>query len=315
MRVLVLVGTGKGAFILESDERRRDWRLRGPFCAAQPINHVIADPDDQAIFAAGGNSWTGPAVWRSDDLGASWQRSSDGLAHDAPEGPVQTIWALAARHGRVFAGAQPAALFVSDDRGASWRHLSGLQEHPTRAEWSPGGAGLILHAIVPHPEDERQIWLGISAVGVFHSGDGGASFQPRNRGTRQDYAPEGQRYPELGQCVHAIAMAAGMPERLYQQGHCGMYRSDDGGRQWQSIEAGLPSSFGFPAVAHPRDPDTLYLVPTQWRRRRDATCPMPKRRSGARADAGQSWQALRTGLPQENVFFHGATTGDGQRQA
>ena len=56
-------------------------------------------------------------------------------------------------------------------------------------------------------------------------------------------------------------MAPGLPNRLYQQNHCGMYRSDDGGASWQSIEEGLPSSFGFPVAAHPRDPDRLYFLP------------------------------------------------------
>ena len=96
---------------------------------------------------------------------------------------------------------------------------------------------------------------------MFHTGDGGRTWEARNRGTRCDYLPEEQRYPETGQCVHHLTMAPGMPDRLYQQNHCGMYRSDDGGRRWESIEAGLPSTFGFPATTHPRDPDTLFLLP------------------------------------------------------
>ena len=95
----------------------------------------------------------------------------------------------------------------------------------------------------------------------FHTADGGETWEPRNKGTRNDYLPEEMRFPDYGQCVHALVMAPGMPDRLYQQNHCGMYRSDDGGRNWDSIEAGLPSTFGFPAAAHPRDPEALYLVP------------------------------------------------------
>ena len=147
------------------------------------------------------------------------------------------------------ASSRPASS-ESDDGGASWRHVGGLRDHPSRPHWQPGGAGLILHSLVPHPTRGGQIWVGISAAGVFHRADGGATWEPRNRGTRADFMPEEQRYPEYGQCVHCLVMAPGMPDRLYQQNHCGMYRSDDGGREWQSIEAGLPSSFGFPAAAH-----------------------------------------------------------------
>src|SRR3546814_11092244 len=87
----------------------------------------------------------------------------------------------------------------SSDLGGSWRHVRGLRDHPSRAEWQPGGGGLILHSIVPHPREAGQLWVGISTAGVFHTADGGETWAPRNQGTRCDFMPEGQRYPELGQ--------------------------------------------------------------------------------------------------------------------
>ena len=93
-----------------------------------------------------------------------------------------------------------------------------------------------------------------------------------------------------------------MPNRLYQQNHCGMYRSEDGGQCWESIEAGLPSTFGFAAAAHPRDPATLYLLPLNGeflgRHVPDGKVAVWRTRDG-----GDSWQALREGLPQGNAFF------------
>lgn len=301
-KVLVLIGTKKGAFILESRPDRREWELRGPFCNYWPINHVIADPKTGAIHAAGGNEWFGPAVWTSHDLGRNWTHSSEGLTYGEGAEPIASAWSLAARDGTLYAGVQPAGLFRSDDGGNSWEHVSGLQEHPSRPHWNPGGAGLILHSLVLHPDDPDRIWVGISAAGVFHTADGGRTWEPRNRGTRADFMPEGQNYPEYGQCVHSLVMAPGMDQRLYQQNHCGMYRSDDGGREWQSIESGLPSSFGFPAAAHPRDAGTLFLLPLNGAEL-GRFVPEGKAAVWRTRDGGANWSDLRAGLPQENAYF------------
>jgi photosystem II stability/assembly factor-like uncharacterized protein len=298
----LLLGTRKGAFIMEGDADRRSWRLKGPFCETWPINHVIADPASGIIYAGGGNEWFGPAVWKSADGGESWTHSSQGLTYGEGEPPITAVWSLAVQDGVLYAGVQPAGLFRSTDGGESWEHLRGLRDHPSRAAWNPGGAGLILHSLVVDPRDSRRLWVGISAAGVFHSADGGASWEPRNRGTRADFNAEDQRYPEHGQCVHSLVMAPGMSDRLYQQNHCGMYRSDDAGRSWLSIEQGLPSSFGFPAAAHPRDAQTLFLLPlngdTAGRFMPDAKAAVWRTR-----DSGASWQDLREGLPQEGAFF------------
>lgn len=298
--VRLLAGTRKGLFILDGNDG--DWTISGPFCEAWPINHAICDPASGAIHAAGGNEWFGPAVWTSRDGGETWSHSSAGLAHPEGEEPVKSAWSLAAGDGVLYAGVQPAGLFRSTDGGESWTPLDALRTHPSRERWMPGGAGLILHHILVDPSDARRLWVGISAAGVFASEDGGESWEPRNRGTRSDFMPEDQRYPEVGQCVHSLVMAAGGNGRLYQQNHCGMYRSDDRGRSWDSIEKGLPSTFGFPAAAHPRCADTLYLFPLNG----DSAgrfAPEGRVAVWRTRDAGASWTDLRDGLPQKDAFL------------
>lgn len=295
----LLVGTRKG-LLMVTTENGGAATVEGPFCAAWPINHAIAAPGG-TIYAGGGNEWFGPAVWRF--AGGEWSHSSAGLSYEEGQEPVKSVWSLAvAADGSLLAGVEPAGLFRSRDGGETWSHVQGLTDHPTRSAWHPGGGGLILHHILPHPDDPDRLWVAISAAGVFFSADSGESWEPRNKGTRADFLPEDQRYPEYGQCVHALAMAAGRPERLYQQNHCGMYRSDDGGLEWLSIEAGLPSTFGFPAVAHPREADTLYLFPLNG----DIAgrfAPEGRAAVWRSRDGGASWSDLRAGLPQKAAFL------------
>src|SRR5215213_3512793 len=242
-RVELLVGTKKGAFVLQSDEARSKWQLRGPFCETWPIHHLVRSADG-TLYGAGGNAWYGPAVWRSSDDGATWSQSSEGLTYGDDGPKVTTIWNLTPSNGTLYAGVEPAGLFRSNDHGQTWTHVSGLREHPSRPEWQPGNGGLCLHSIVPHPTDAERVWIGISAVGAFETRDGGATWELRNKGVRADFYPGDP--PEFGQCVHKMHLHPDYPERLYQQNHCGVYRTEDGGKQWTEITPGLPSEFGFP---------------------------------------------------------------------
>lgn len=301
-KVVLLIGTRKGAFIAESDPDRTGWDIRGPFCETWPINHVAADPETGTIYGAGGNEWFGGAVWKSEDLGRSWTHSSDGLAYAEGEEPIKAAWSISAKNGHLYCGVQPAGLFESFDHGKTWSHVKGLRDHPSRPHWSPGAGGLILHSLVRHPDDPDQLWIAISSAGVFYTADGGKTFETRNRGTRADFFPEGQNYPEFGQCVHCLVMAPGEPDLLYQQNHCGMYRSENGGVDWISIEEGLPSTFGFPAAVHPRDPDTLFLLPLNG----DSAgrfVPNGEAAVWRTRDRGRTWSDLRNGLPQDNAYF------------
>ncbi len=300
-RTMLLVGTPKGAFVLQSDATRTDWSLQGPMCEGWPIHDIIVDPTSGAILAAGGSPWYGPAVFRSNDRGATWTHSSVGLTYGEGAEAIKTVWSLAVGpDGAVLAGVEPAGLFRSEDGGVTWAHVSGLTEQPSRSTWQPGAGGLILHTIVPHPTDLDRTWVGISAVGVFETRDGGTTWLPRNSGVRADFNPEPN--PVTGQCVHKFAAAAGQPETLYQQNHCGVYRTDDGGEHWAEITLGLPSQFGFPLVTDPRDPDTAWVIPLngddRGRYMPDASAAVWRTH-----DRGQSWIRSGEGLPQENAYL------------
>jgi photosystem II stability/assembly factor-like uncharacterized protein len=298
-RTLLLVGTSKGAFILDGDANRSSWSLRGPLCEGWPIHDLQWDTATSSIYAGGGSIWYGPAVFRTDDLGETWTHSSEGLNYGDDGPKIPTVWNVTPAHGSIFAGVEPAGLFRSDDGGSNWSHVAGLREHPSRPGWQPGAGGLICHTIVPHPSDAGKMWVAISAVGTFATEDGGATWEARNRGVVDCNSPD--PHPETGQCVHKLVMAAGQPDRFYQQNHCGVYRSTDGGRQWQDISAGLVSEFGFVFGAHPRDPATGWVIPLS-HPEEGRYAPGGSLGVWRTNDSGDSWQRHGDGLPQENAF-------------
>jgi photosystem II stability/assembly factor-like uncharacterized protein len=300
--VVVLVGTRKGCFLLESDADRGEWSVRGPYCDGWPVYHAVHDPGSGTYYAAAASEWHGAGVWRSADGGESWELSSEGLGYENGELKLSKVSGLTAAHGRLLAGAEAAGIFESRDGGQSWSLLSTLDGQPGREAWNdpanqpPGHLGL--PAILPHPEEPSRFWAVVQGFGIFETTDDGASWEPRNRGLRADWPLEN---PEVGYCVHKLVMSPVDHDRLYQQNHVGMHRSDDAGRSWVEITEGLPTEFGFAAAVHPHDRDTFYVVPLDPGHGR---C-MPDGEAAVwrTRDAGSTWQRLDDGLPQRDAHL------------
>ncbi len=156
-----------------------------------------------------------------------------------------------------------------------------------------------------------RFWAVVQGFGIFETTDDGASWTPRNRGLRADWPLED---PEVGFCVHKLVMSPVDNDRLYQQNHVGMHRSDDAGQSWTEITEGLPTEFGFAAAAHPHDRDSFYVIPLDPGHGR---C-MPEGTRGRLAHAAtpaRRWRRLDRGLPQDDAHLGVLREGHGDRHA
>ncbi|BAU81553.1 glycosyl hydrolase BNR repeat-containing protein [Streptomyces laurentii] len=303
--VLLTVGTRKGLFTARRQNGR--WSaFDAPHFNAQAIYSIGIDTRRARprILVGGDSAHFGPSVFHSDDLGATWTEPPSpavGFPEDTGAS-VERVWQLhpAPAHSPdvVYAGTEPAALFRSADGGESFELVRPLWEHPTRDQWVPGGGGEAVHTVVTDARDPDAVTVAVSAAGVFRSRDGGASWDPANRGVSAVFLPD--QYPEFGQCVHKVAQDAGDLDRLYLQNHWGVFRSDDGGTAWTSIGDELPSDFGFAVVAHPHRPDTAYVFPINADIDR---VPAGRRcRVYRTSDAGATWEPLTRGLPEGDHY-------------
>jgi photosystem II stability/assembly factor-like uncharacterized protein len=302
---MILAGTEHGLFLyLCADHQRTEWEGTGPFLAPFDVHHASLDPRDGSIWAAANGD--GARIYRSIDFGGSWEAMGDPL-------PCDLVWHV--EPGRtdepdvVYAGVMPAALYRSGDGGRSWQLVEGLTNHPSRGEWWPGGGGLCLHTILLPPDRPGRIYVAISVAGVFRSDDDGATWQAMNDGLPgfiDDFRSEigaDPTYPEVHRCVHNLVCHPENPDVLFQQNHLGVFRSDDAGRSWRSINSGLPSNFGFPIAIGAGPTPAIFVVPQdeELLRTRDHLAVWRSK------DGGGTWSETASGLPagEHNVLREG----------
>ena len=335
--VRVLVGTRKGAFTLESDGKRQQWKVNGPFFAGWEIYHLKGSPvDPDRIYASQTSGWFGQIIQRSDDGGKTWSQpgtpkgeptttpegmpkgESNKFAYDAAAKPMTThqwydgsqrpwefkrVWHLEPSltdPDAVLAGVEDAALFRTTDGGKSWSELSGLRGHGTGPQWQPGAGGLCTHTVIQDPKDPRRLFVAISAAGAFRSDDGGTTWKAINRGLRSQYVPDPDA--EIGHCVHHVAMDPKRPNVLYMQKHWDVLRTEDAGDTWTEVSGDLPSDFGFVIDAHPHERETIYVVPIK--SDSEHYPPEGKLRVYRSRTGGNEWEALTKGLPQRDCYVN-----------
>ena len=315
----LLVGSRKGIFVYRGDATRRTWKLTGPHFLGQVVHHVVADPRDARTWlAAVSSGHLGPTIMRTSDGGKTWKEAQRPPAFPkAPEGQDGravkfTCWLTpgnASDPGLWYAGVSPHALFRSTDAGDSWEEISGFTrgvlENPA---WSkaffPVPEGAMTHSILVDPRDGAHLYVSLSVGGTFESRDAGATWTPLNRGVDSDFSPV--KDAPVGQDPHCLALHPLMPDRLWQQNHCGIYRLDRPGEVWERVGRAMPKAIGdigFPIIVHPRQVDTAWVIPMDGTSAWPRTSPAGKPAVYRTANAGRTWQRQDQGLPKGEAWL------------
>ncbi len=296
------VSTRKGLFTFRRNGT--GWEAGKPAFRGEPVSAALEDARDGALYAALALGHFGPKLRRSLDRGETWEELSPPAfpKSDDPSAPsVSIIWTLAPggadERGVIYAGAIPAALFRSEDRGATWTLLDSLTNRPERAEWFGGGFDHPgIHSVLVDPRDSKRLTVGISCGGVWKSDDRGETWRLAGKGLRAAFLPPEQAYYQNTQDPHLLSRCAAAPDVIWCQHHNGIFRSADGGETFEEINTG----FGFAVAAHPKDSASAWFAPGV---KDECRVPVDARFVVTRTrDAGKSFQAQSQGLPQGDSY-------------
>lgn len=311
------VATRKGLFTL--DRGANDWRVAHAAFLGDPVSMVLRDPRDGVMYAALGHGHFGVKLHRSEN-GIDWSEWKTPVYPEPAEGAepdkcpmrgieipsrVELIWALETggddRPGVLWCGTLPGGLFRYDPKDGDWRMIRSLWDHPARKKWFGGGYDYPgIHSICVDPRDTNHVTVGVSCGGVWVTRDSGESWTCKADGMVAEYMPpESSRDPEI-QDPHRVVNCPAAPDHFWAQHHNGVFRSTDGSESWHGIDTVKPSTFGFAAAVHPRDPNTCWLAPAIADQKR---VPVDGKVVVARTrDGGKTFDALHEGLPQEHAY-------------
>ena len=297
----LLVGTDKGLLIYEL--KNDNWSLKDIQFVGLPVGAFHQTASGDWWVAINHKHW-GPKLYYSANEGNNYQEISAPQFETA--NTLKAIWTIKSQVigtiEKLYIGTEPAALFVSEDRGQGFKELSGLSQHSSRATWQGGGKGSkdpFLHTVVTDVRNSDNLVVGISCAGVFHSNDAGNTWVPQNSGLEAFFLPAAN--VEVGHDPHSIKRHPIESDVLWQQNHCGIYRSDDNGKIWKNVsDISGKASYGFDIAISETDSLTAWVIPAQ---SDDYRIPFENMLTVYKTtDGGKYWRPLRNGLPQEASF-------------
>ncbi len=306
----LLAGTSKGLVTFE--KKQAQWEV----CSVQfeGLNVSMAYIDDRTStwwIGLSHRHW-GEKLHYSNDQGITWHEagipSYTGYQYH-PNKPtsLKKIWVMEQagddKPGCLWLGTEPGGLFYSDDGGKSFHLNESLWNHPSRMDakqWFGAGKDYpFIHSVVVDKRDSNHVFVGVSCAGMFETRDGGKTWTARNKGLVAAYLPN--QNAEVGHDPHRIIACGKNQDVLWQQNHCGIFRSGDGGQNWIEVsgQTGFPK-YGFALAIEHENCDEAWVIPAQ---SDEIRIPVRLKLVVCKtSDGGQNWTAIDKGLPTSHSF-------------
>ncbi len=311
MQTQLLAGTSKGLVIFSNTNKA--WAIESVHFEGLPVSLAYIDERTNTWWIALSHRHWGEKLHRSGDHGKNWQEVSVpafGNQHFYRPGQpasLKKIWVMQHagpdRTDGLWLGTEPGGLFYSYDHGKHFQLVESLWNHPSRSDdnqWFGAGKDYpFIHSIVLDPRNSDHVYIGISCAGVFETRDGGKNWQAKNNGLVAAYLPNPKA--EVGHDPHQILLCKGQPDTIWQQNHCGIFRTTTGGDRWEDVSGknGFPR-YGFALTIDDKDPNVAFVIPAHSDEQR---IPVDLKVTVCKTtDGGKTWNSIHKGLPDAKAF-------------
>lgn len=301
----LLLGTRKGLIIYNSSSN--GWTFESHNFDGIGVSMIFCDEQTGKWWAGLSHGHWGEKLHVSEDEGKTWTEvnvpvfAEGTMIKDDIPAKLNLMWAMNRAGDNLYIGTEPGALFRSSDEGQNWELLENLWNDPDRpSKWFGGGYDHpAIHSIEVDPRDHKHLYIGISCAGVYESKDAGDNWQAMNSGLVSNFLPN--QTAKVGHDPHLLRLCKSSPDVLWQQAHCGVWKSTDASQSWQEVsdkEKGI--DFGFNICIDDSAPERAWVIPGVSDEIRTA---IDGKLYVARTDdGGQTWEKFTEGLPQQNSY-------------
>jgi photosystem II stability/assembly factor-like uncharacterized protein len=295
MASILYLSTDEGIVTLKS-ENGSSWNVEGHGLQDWSVTEaaVIASAPNR-VFAG----VRGDGIWLSEDFGKSWKKPSYGK--HGP-GKVRCITIDPHDPTTLYVGAEPIDVFVSRDSGRQWTKLDSIWEVPWVESVPYPGASVEPHVrdIAVDPKNPKTIYVALQVGYMLKSTDGGSSWKLLNKDLDADVHTIVIHPHETDTVVIATGGSECRKGRVKGRA---LYKSSDAGENWAPMAMEFEQEYSVPLAMHPKAPNLLFSAlangnPGKWRRPTGAEAVMIRSNN-----AGQTWEALRTGLAEVGKTF------------